>query len=95
MLLSIVGEALKDARMYGWEFDDKVQHNWVTLRDNVQCHIASLNWNYKTQLRTKNVKYINSLGEFVDSHTIKVTYIVVHLLLLWCRPQTQRELNLL
>jgi thioredoxin reductase (NADPH) len=73
MLLSIVGEALKDARMYGWEFDDKVQHNWVTLRDNVQCHIASLNWNYKTQLRTKNVKYINSLGEFVDSHTIKTT----------------------
>ena len=56
-----------------------VTHNWKNLKDAVQMHIKSLNWNYKTQLRSKNVKYINGLGQLIDSHTIKVQYYVCYM----------------
>ena len=44
------------------------------MKDNIQSHIGSLNWNYKVQLRDKKVEYINAYGEFVDSHKVLVTY---------------------
>ena len=31
----------------------------------VQDHIGSLNWGYRTRLRTDGVKYINEFGSFV------------------------------
>lgn len=42
------------------------------MRENIQNHISSLNWNYKVQLRTEQVKYLNAYGEFIDAHRIKV-----------------------
>ncbi|PIK36474.1 putative thioredoxin reductase 1, cytoplasmic, partial [Apostichopus japonicus] len=47
------------------------QHNWDTLKNAVQDHIGSLNWNYRVQLRDKSVTYINGYAEFTDRHTIK------------------------
>jgi thioredoxin reductase (NADPH) len=44
------------------------------MKDNIQSHIGSLNWNYRVQLRDKKVEYINAYGEFVDSHKVLVTY---------------------
>ncbi|EDO38228.1 predicted protein [Nematostella vectensis] len=70
---ALLGEALKDARLYGWEFDEKVKHNWESLREGVQNHIGSLNWGYRVQLREKSVTYKNAFGEFIDNHTIKAT----------------------
>lgn len=49
-----------------------VRHNWDTMRNGIQDYIASLNWNYRVQLRNKNVTYMNSYGEFQDAHTLKV-----------------------
>lgn len=49
-----------------------VEHNWVTMRENIQNHIGSLNWNYKVQLRTEQVKYFNSYASFIEDHKIKV-----------------------
>ena len=37
-----------------------------------QNHIGSINWAYRVSLRDKNVKYLNSYGEFIDPHTVKV-----------------------
>lgn len=68
---ALLGEALKDSKNYGWQTPEKVEHNWETLKSAVQDHIGSLNWNYRTQLRDKNVKYINGYAEFVDRHTVK------------------------
>ena len=39
---------------------------------NIQSHIHSLNWSYRTDLRSAGVKYINGLAEFIDPHAIKV-----------------------
>lgn len=43
------------------------------MRDSIQNHIGSLNWNYKVQLRDKKVEYINAYGEFIDKHRILTT----------------------
>ncbi len=66
------GHAIEDSRLFGWEVQDNVQHNWSTLVKGVQDHIGSLNWGYRTALRDKNVKYLNGLATFQDPHTIKV-----------------------
>ena len=76
--LSRAGHALEDSREYGWDVGDEdisQKHKWSTLVDGVQSHIGSLNWGYRVALRDKNVKYINAMGTFVDSHTIKVSYL--------------------
>ena len=38
-------------------------------------YIKSLNWGYKTQLKTKKVTYENAYGSFVGAHKIKVVLI--------------------
>ncbi|XP_071961661.1 thioredoxin reductase 1, cytoplasmic-like isoform X2 [Antedon mediterranea] len=68
---AILGQSIKDARPYGWEFSEEVTHNWATLVAGVQDHIGSLNWGYRVALRDKSVKYQNAYAEFVDAHTVK------------------------
>jgi len=71
----LLGEAVDDAREFGWSAPDKreLTHDWSTMVNNIQDHIGSLNFAYRTELRTKGVTYINSLGTFVDDHTIELT----------------------
>lgn len=38
----------------------------------IQNYIGSLNWGYRLSLREKSVTYLNSYGEFVEPHKIKV-----------------------
>ncbi|GFS52899.1 thioredoxin reductase 1, cytoplasmic [Trichonephila inaurata madagascariensis] len=68
---AILGQAIKDSANFGWNVGEKVDHNWAVMRENVQNHIGSLNWNYKVQLRTEQVKYVNAYAEFVEAHKIK------------------------
>ncbi|KAK3699596.1 hypothetical protein QZH41_014309, partial [Actinostola sp. cb2023] len=68
---SLLGEAIKDSRKYGWETPENVQFNWDVLVTGVQNHIKSLNWGHRVQLHDKKVKYLPALGSFVDPHTIK------------------------
>ena len=48
-----------------------VEHSWEKMVENVQGHIKGLNWGYKTQLRSQNVKYFNELASFIGPNTIK------------------------
>lgn len=68
---ALLGHSMEDARVYGWDYDSKVEHKWATMRENVQNHIGSLNWAYRVELRDKKVTYKNATGELVDAHTIK------------------------
>eukprot|EP00795_Rhopilema_esculentum_P002201 gene2201-17797_t len=68
---ALLGEAVKDARKFGWEFSEQVNHSWAKMTEAVQNHIGSLNWNYRVQLREKSVKYLNAYAELVDNHTVK------------------------
>jgi len=71
---ALLGEALHESKEFGWNTPDKIQHNWDVMKDNIQSHIGSLNWNYRVQLRDKKVEYINAYGEFINAHKLLVTY---------------------
>ncbi|VDD93537.1 unnamed protein product [Enterobius vermicularis] len=68
---SILGEHINDAKKFGWEIDGEPKLDWCKMRNAVQDHVASLNWNYRVQLRENSVTYINAYGKFVDSHTLE------------------------
>ncbi|VTJ78060.1 Hypothetical predicted protein [Marmota monax] len=70
---ALLGQALRDSRKFGWEYNQQVKHNWSTLTEAIQNHIGSLNWSYRLSLREKGVTYVNAYGEFVDHHKIKAT----------------------
>ncbi|XP_027442068.2 thioredoxin reductase 3 isoform X1 [Zalophus californianus] len=70
---ALLGQALSDARKFGWEYSQQVKHNWETMTEAIQNHIGSLNWGYRLSLREKAVAYVNSYGEFVEHHKIKAT----------------------
>lgn len=42
------------------------------MTEAIQNHIGSLNWSYGLSLKEKSVTYVNSYGEFVEHHKIKV-----------------------
>ncbi|NXF91655.1 TRXR1 reductase, partial [Eubucco bourcierii] len=70
---ALLGQALQDARKFGWQFTEEVNHNWMTMTESVQNYIGSLNWGYRVALREKSVTYENAYGEFVGPHTVKTT----------------------
>jgi len=67
---ALMHDQISDSKAYGWS-ESKVQHDWAEMVSNVQSHIFSLNWGYKTQLREKKVKYYNRLGSFISNKEIK------------------------
>uniref|UniRef100_A0A8V5HGF9 Uncharacterized protein n=1 Tax=Melopsittacus undulatus TaxID=13146 RepID=A0A8V5HGF9_MELUD len=69
---ALLGQALQDSRKYGWQYEEQVKHNWETMVEAIQNYIGSLNWGYRVSLREKSVTYLNSYGEFVEPHKIKV-----------------------
>ncbi|XP_045241507.2 thioredoxin reductase 3 isoform X5 [Macaca fascicularis] len=69
---ALLGQALCDSRKFGWEYNQQVKHNWETMTKAIQNHISSLNWGYRLSLREKAVAYVNSYGEFVEHHKIKI-----------------------
>merc|ERR1740138_1120044 len=68
---SLLGEGLKDAVPYGWEVPDAIKHNWETMVGNVQAHVKSLNFGYRAELMSNNVKYYNAFASFVDAKTVE------------------------
>ncbi|XP_050411584.1 thioredoxin reductase 1, cytoplasmic [Patella vulgata] len=70
---AILGEELSDAQSFGWDVKTDAKHSWDKMRDAIQDHIGSLNWNYRVQLREKSVTYLNAYGEFIGPHRLKTT----------------------
>ncbi|KAK2188348.1 hypothetical protein NP493_135g04020 [Ridgeia piscesae] len=68
------GHNIEDANKFGWDVNaESAKHQWDAMRDAIQDHIGGLNWGYRVSLRTKEVTYINSMGEFVGPHKLKCT----------------------
>lgn len=68
----MLGELRQDQKHSGWEVDPNCKHNWSELVSNVQMHIKSLNYGYKTTLNKEQVKYFNRLGRLIDNHTVEL-----------------------
>lgn len=71
----LIGDTLsKDAKFFGWKFNQKPAFNWEDLVNNVQDYIGSLNFGYRTDLRSKNVEYINAYGVFTNPHEMELSF---------------------
>lgn len=68
---ALLGHNFTDAKEFGWQVPEKINHDWETMKNNIQDHIGSLNWSYRVQLRDKKVDYKNAYAEFVDNHKVK------------------------
>ena len=53
---ALLGEGLHESREFGWQTPEAIKHSWETMRENIQNHIGSLNFNYRVQLRDKKGK---------------------------------------
>eukprot|EP01130_Rhizamoeba_saxonica_P016219 TRINITY_DN7455_c0_g1_i1.p1 TRINITY_DN7455_c0_g1~~TRINITY_DN7455_c0_g1_i1.p1 ORF type:complete len:510 (+),score=125.90 TRINITY_DN7455_c0_g1_i1:266-1795(+) len=73
---SIVGETIKESHNYGWNIDSSnsdISNDWSTLAGNIQQHIKSLNFGYRSQLKKNfDVDYMNKLAKFIDNNTLEV-----------------------
>ena len=68
---ALLGEGMRDAASYGWEVDELPKHSWETMVGNVQMHVKSLNFGYRSELMTNAVKYLNAYATFTDDHTLR------------------------
>ena len=66
-------DQMKFLPLVGYPNQIQKDFNWTTLRDNVQGHISSLNFGYRSQLRKNKVTYYNKFANFIDNHTIELT----------------------
>ena len=74
---SLIGEILHhDCASFGWNVGgvngQVPTFDWKQLVSNVSSYIKSISFKYKVELRSKQVKYENVLGSFVDPHTLKL-----------------------
>lgn len=70
---AVLGEHAHDAPGFGWTKLVKGEHDWETLRENVQNYIKGLNFNYRVQLRENGITYLNKLGRFTGPNTLECT----------------------
>ena len=70
---------------FGWNFDNKNSYledeakiekfqkeafSWETLVSNVQSHIKSTNFGYKSKLQEQQIPYVNAMAAFIDKNTL-------------------------
>ena len=67
---ALLSEARDDQNLQGWKIDKNQEFEWEKLVDNVQKHIKSLNWGYKSDFIKMKLKYFNMYATFIDAHTI-------------------------
>jgi thioredoxin reductase (NADPH) len=67
-----LAEQRADMKAQGWPIQDGEKPDWDTMVTNVQKHIRSLNWGYKTDMIKLKIKYLNAYASFVDPHTIQL-----------------------
>lgn len=61
---------------YGWKVDPslKVEHDWNTLRNNIQNHIKGINFGYRTKVSENGADYVNAFAKFEDDKAVKFVY---------------------
>ncbi|KAL7060614.1 hypothetical protein AAHC03_09953 [Spirometra sp. Aus1] len=70
---ALLHHSLQDAKSFGWNVPDNLNHDWEVMVNGIQDHIHSLNFGYRSVLMSKKVTYLNALGEIIDPHTVKTT----------------------
>ena len=66
-------ESIHDAREYGWEAPEELDHDWSKLQAGISDYIGGLNWGYRVKLREEGITYKNAMGRLLDAHTVETT----------------------
>lgn len=67
------GEDIKAAERFGHKVEG-TSFNWEVLVEQCQGYIKTLNFGYKSELKSERVEYINALGSFTDANTVALDY---------------------
>jgi len=71
---ALLGEDINDSSDFGWQVEkNSVKHDWSTMVQNVQMHIKSLNFGYRAQLMSEQVKYFNAYAKFLGPNELHLT----------------------
>lgn len=69
---ALLGEAHEDQIETGWAHGPRPKHNWEKMVNNINNHIRSINWGYKTDLRQRGITFYEKFATFEDKHTINL-----------------------
>jgi thioredoxin reductase (NADPH) len=69
-----VGELIhQEAKEFGWKINNTIENSWITLKNNIQEYVKSLNREYEISLKKNKIDYFNMFSRFIDSHKIEAT----------------------
>ena len=63
----------KSLEDFGWK-SNKISpdvHDWLTLRNNVQSYIKSINFSYVKKLSESGIHYVNAKAEFASDKEVQ------------------------
>lgn len=61
---------------FGWKRNDQSEdvHDWLTLRNNVQRYIKSINFSYVKKMGQSGIDYVNAKAKFADETSVEFEY---------------------
>ena len=61
---------------FGWKQTEQkgMEHDWITLRNNVQSYIKQINFGYVSKMAEQGIDYINAKASFSDQQTVTFMY---------------------
>lgn len=69
---AICADMRHDQAKQGWSSDLSQSHNWQDMTLNVQNHIKSLNFGYRSEMLKNQIKFFNAYASFVNNNTAKL-----------------------
>jgi len=67
------GDDIVAAERFGWSVEGK-SFRWEVLVEQCQAYIKTLNFGYKSELKSERVEYINALGTMEDANTVALDF---------------------
>jgi thioredoxin reductase (NADPH) len=52
----------------------KLEHDWKTLRNNIQDHIKAINFGYRNKMSEFQIDYVNAFAQFEDDKSVKFKF---------------------
>lgn len=68
----ILAEQRSDMASMGWEINNEDRPDWTKMAANINAHVRSLNWGFKSDLIKNKCKYFNEYASFIDAHTVEL-----------------------
>ena len=69
---ALLGESHEDQIETGWVHNEKPKHDWSKMIMNINNHIRSINFGYKSDLRKRGISFYEKYASFVDPHTVEL-----------------------